>query len=69
MVISFMSCMVTILFIVLVFGSYYGYKFGMHEIGVQKGYAPTQPIAYSHKLHAGDLKIDCKYCHVESDNY
>lgn len=41
----------------------YLYWFGMTEIGVQKGYAPVQPIAYSHKLHAGDLKIDCKYCH------
>jgi menaquinone reductase, multiheme cytochrome c subunit len=28
------------------------------------GYAPTQPIAYSHKLHAGDLGIDCRYCHT-----
>lgn len=28
------------------------------------GYAPEQPIAYSHKLHAGDLGIDCQYCHV-----
>ena len=28
------------------------------------GYAPEQPIPYSHKLHAGDLGIDCLYCHV-----
>ena len=28
-----------------------------------QGYAPTQPIAYSHKLHAGELKIDCQFCH------
>jgi hypothetical protein len=28
------------------------------------GYAPEQPIKYSHKLHAGDLAIDCKYCHT-----
>jgi hypothetical protein len=27
------------------------------------GYAPAQPIAFSHKLHAGDMQIDCKYCH------
>jgi hypothetical protein len=27
------------------------------------GYAPTQPVAYSHKQHAGDLGIDCRYCH------
>jgi hypothetical protein len=28
------------------------------------GYRPTQPVEYSHKLHAGDLGIDCRYCHV-----
>ena len=27
------------------------------------GYRPVQPVAYSHKLHAGDLGIDCRYCH------
>lgn len=29
----------------------------------QVGYRPKQPVAYSHKLHAGDLGIDCRYCH------
>ncbi|MCF8240800.1 MAG: cytochrome c family protein [Melioribacteraceae bacterium] len=28
------------------------------------GYAPIQPINYSHKLHAGDMGIDCEYCHT-----
>src|SRR5437868_15408414 len=28
------------------------------------GYAPVQPINFPHKLHAGDMKIDCKYCHI-----
>lgn len=28
------------------------------------GYAPEQPIAYSHQLHAGEMKIDCQYCHT-----
>lgn len=27
------------------------------------GYRPDQPVPYSHKLHAGDLGIDCRYCH------
>jgi len=27
------------------------------------GYQPKQPIAYSHKLHAGQLGLDCRYCH------
>ncbi|MCY7349609.1 MAG: c-type cytochrome, partial [Cytophagaceae bacterium] len=37
---------------------------GMYSIGVNQGYAPKQPIAYSHKLHAGQYKIDCNYCHT-----
>lgn len=28
------------------------------------GYAPTQPVAYSHKLHVGELGMDCRYCHA-----
>jgi hypothetical protein len=31
--------------------------------GNQEGYAPEQPIAFSHKQHAGDLGIGCLYCH------
>jgi hypothetical protein len=31
--------------------------------GNQQGYAPTQPIAYSHKLHAGSMEMNCLYCH------
>jgi menaquinone reductase, multiheme cytochrome c subunit len=31
------------------------------------GYAPQQPVAYSHALHAGELGIDCRYCHTVSD--
>ena len=27
------------------------------------GYRPTQPIPFSHKLHAGDMQINCNYCH------
>jgi hypothetical protein len=31
--------------------------------GDHSGYAPVQPIAYSHRLHAGELAIPCLYCH------
>ncbi len=27
------------------------------------GYAPVQPVPYSHKLHVGQLGLDCRYCH------
>ena len=37
---------------------------GLYSVGIQQGYAPKQPIAYSHKLHAGQYKIDCNYCHT-----
>jgi hypothetical protein len=30
---------------------------------LEVGYTPKQPVPYSHKLHAGELGIDCRYCH------
>ncbi len=35
----------------------------IHPTNVNVGHAPIQPVPYSHKLHAGKLKIDCRYCH------
>jgi len=32
-------------------------------VGVQQGYQPEQPIAFSHKIHAGENAVDCNYCH------
>ena len=32
-------------------------------LNVDTGYAPEQPLPYSHRLHAGELGIDCLYCH------
>jgi hypothetical protein len=32
------------------------------------GYAPTQPIAYSHAMHAGKHGVDCRYCHTTVEN-
>jgi hypothetical protein len=29
-----------------------------------EGYAPVQPIPFSHRLHAGAMKMDCRYCHT-----
>ncbi len=28
------------------------------------GYIPEQPVPYSHRLHVGQLGMDCRYCHV-----
>jgi hypothetical protein len=35
----------------------------VHLPGNQAGYEPTQPIAFSHRLHAGELQVACVYCH------
>lgn len=42
-----------------------GYLVGKGAIGLgrQQGYAPVQPIYYSHKVHAGINQINCLYCH------
>lgn len=37
---------------------------GLYTIGVQQGYAPQQPIAFSHQIHAGQYEIGCQYCHT-----
>ncbi|MEX2590812.1 MAG: cytochrome c3 family protein, partial [Chitinophagales bacterium] len=37
------------------------------DLGRQQGYAPAQPIKFSHKLHAGLNQIDCQYCHSGAD--
>ena len=38
----------------------------MMGVGVTTNYQPEQPIAFSHKIHAGDNGIDCNYCHVSA---
>ncbi|MBJ04966.1 MAG: cytochrome C [Flavobacteriales bacterium] len=35
----------------------------LSKVGVAQNYQPEQPIAFSHKLHAGEQGIDCNYCH------
>ena len=37
-------------------------------LGDQSGYKPAQPIPYSHALHAGELKIDCLFCHTSAES-
>jgi len=53
--------LVTSIFLLLASG-YYAYGW-MMQLGIDQGYEPIQPIHYSHKIHAGDNQIDCKYCH------
>ena len=56
-----------VLVVVILFGSISAVGFFWY-FGSPKytdiGYRPEQPVPYSHKLHAGDLGLDCRYCHV-----
>ena len=36
--------------------------------GNNQGYEPVQPIAFSHKLHAGDMQVSCVYCHAGAES-
>ena len=59
------------IFVGVLFGSLLvGFAFGVYALwpaNMEQGYEPNQPIAYSHKLHAGELNIDCRYCHFNVD--
>ncbi len=55
---------VSFVFLALVFKGIFA---GLFSVGVQQGYAPTQPIPFSHKLHAGYYEIDCQYCHTSAN--
>ena len=57
---TFLKVLTTIF--LLLIGAYV--VFGMlFTVGVDQGYQPIQPIAFSHKIHAGENKVDCQYCH------
>ncbi|MFY0712430.1 c-type cytochrome [Seonamhaeicola sp. NFXS20] len=57
---QFLMLVVAIFFLLASAYFVYGY---LMQIGVDQGYQPVQPIHFSHKIHAGDNGIDCKYCH------
>jgi mono/diheme cytochrome c family protein len=37
---------------------------GAIDLGRSQGYAPEQPIRFSHALHVGQNQIECQYCHT-----
>lgn len=51
-----------LIFALVVFGGYTTVSNGI-DLGRQQGYAPEQPIKFSHATHAGIQGIDCQYCH------
>ena len=58
---QFLMLCTAILFLLVSAYGFYGWTM---QVGVNQGYMPVQPIHYSHKIHSGDNKIDCNYCHV-----
>jgi hypothetical protein len=48
---------VSFIFIVAFIWYYFSPKY------INAGYTPVQPVPFSHRLHAGDMGIDCRYCH------
>ncbi len=40
-----------------------GFTYFTSPTYIKTGYTPEQPVPYSHKLHAGNLGMDCYYCH------
>jgi mono/diheme cytochrome c family protein len=48
--------------VLLLSSAYFVYGY-LSQVGVNQGYEPVQPIHYSHRIHAGENGIDCKYCH------
>lgn len=41
---------------------------GFSPMATDVGYAPEQPVKYSHALHVGQLGMDCRYCHTTVEN-
>ena len=56
---TYITLITLLLFVV---GGFFMTK-GAIKLGRQKNYQPTQPIYYSHKVHAGKNQISCLYCH------
>jgi cytochrome c2 len=55
-----------IVIVLFIWGNVKGWNL-LAGIGIAQGYQPEQPIAFSHKIHAGDNAINCKYCHFGAE--
>lgn len=52
---------------VIVLGAMYAggvFALAVHPLTSDVGYTPEQPVPFSHAIHAGKLKMDCRYCHT-----
>ena len=55
---------VVVLILFSLCGLIYALSYNTINIGYNDGYQPTQPIPFSHQLHAGQYQMDCRYCHT-----
>ena len=53
----------TFLTVVVALGFLYALYSFLMGVGMEQNYQPAQPIAFSHKIHAGENGVDCNYCH------
>lgn len=58
---AILSVLVVFILLIMVFSE------KMRQANFNKGHQPIQPIAFSHKIHAGDHDIQCLYCHYGAD--
>ena len=56
-----------LVFFALVFVYFYMLTNNKISLFYNDGYQPDQPIPFSHKLHAGEYGMDCRYCHSGVD--
>ncbi|MEE9311467.1 MAG: cytochrome c3 family protein [Planctomycetota bacterium] len=68
-----MNAKLGVLFLMLTAGFTLPVLFGFGSINdmmfpnLHTGYQPDQPLPFSHRLHAGNLNMDCEYCHTGAD--
>ena len=60
----FLPAVAGVLFFGLAFVVFFFWYWGSPKF-TDVGYRPVQPVKYSHKLHAGDMGMDCRYCHSQ----
>lgn len=52
----------------IVAGTWVWYAFARSDYLAERGVPMEQPVMFSHRHHAGDLGIDCRYCHASVDD-
>lgn len=63
---AWVNTLIPVLGGVVVIGAMYAggvFALAVHPLTTDVGYTPEQPVPFSHAIHAGKLKMDCRYCH------